>query len=118
MTPSNELPSSDDSFTRVLGAPSVSDAVPDGCGLSGMRFALAATAAFSTRANGGLMPQARHGGRGKVSVAIVGSKFDGTGLEKEHIGHTHVPTTVGTVIACERNGLEEREEGEDADVTL
>ena len=60
-------------------------------------FTLAAIAAFSTREKGGLIPQAKHGGRENVSVAIVGSKLDGTGLEKEHMGHTHVPLTTGAV---------------------
>lgn len=67
------------------------------------------------------MPQARHGGTGKLSVTIVGSKFDGTGLEKEQMGHTQVPsTTVGSGVdtADGRNGLVERDVGEDADATL
>ena len=33
------------------------------------------------------MPQARHGGIG-VRDASAGSKLDGTGFEKEHIGQT------------------------------
>lgn len=36
------------------------------------------------------MPQARHGGRGVFAFADAGSKFDGTGFEKEHIGQIHV----------------------------
>ena len=36
------------------------------------------------------MPQARHGGSGVCALAVVASKFDGTGLEKEQIGHIHV----------------------------
>ena len=86
-----------------------------------MRFAFATTAAFSTRENDGLIPQARHGGSGKVSVAMVGSKLEGTGLEKEQIGHTQVPAIrgKGTGVAVEgRNGLEEREDGEDEEMTL
>lgn len=43
--------------------------------------------------NGGLMPQARHEGRFVAAVAVAGSKFDGTGLEKEQIGHIHVAWT-------------------------
>jgi hypothetical protein len=42
----------------------------------------------------GLIPQAKHDGRGVEAVAVVGSKFDGTGLENEHIGHTHVAFNV------------------------
>ncbi len=48
---------------------------------------MAAMAAFTTCIIGGLMPQARHGGIG-VRDASAGSKFDGTGFEKEHMGHT------------------------------
>lgn len=36
------------------------------------------------------MPHARQGGTGKEALAVVGSKFDGIGLEKEHIGQTQV----------------------------
>lgn len=53
-------------------------------------FDTAATAAFSTTANGGLIPQARHGGRGMEALALLGSNFEGTGLEKEQIGHIQV----------------------------
>jgi hypothetical protein len=86
-----------------------------------MRLAFAAIAAFRTRAKGGVIPQARHGGNGKLSVAMLGSKLDGTGFEKEQMGHTHVPTTAGSVAedtAGARNGLVDREVGEDAEVTL
>lgn len=67
------------------------------------------------------MPQARQGGNGKASVAIVGSKLEGTGLENEQMGHTQVPTITGkdgVVRAVGRNGLVDRDAGEDADVTL
>jgi len=40
------------------------------------------------------MPHARHGGIG-VREAIAGSKFEGTGFEKEHIGHTQVALCCG-----------------------
>jgi len=36
------------------------------------------------------MPQARQGGMGVFSFAAEGSKFDGTGFEKEHMGQIHV----------------------------
>lgn len=36
------------------------------------------------------MPHARQGGIGVDALAIVGSRLDGTGFEKEHIGHIHV----------------------------
>jgi hypothetical protein len=47
-------------------------------------------AALRTCARLGLIPQARHGGRGVCALAEAGSKFEGTGLEKLHIVHTHV----------------------------
>lgn len=47
-------------------------------------------AALSTTANGGLIPQARHGGRGKEALANEASKFEGTGFEKEQIVHIQV----------------------------
>ena len=37
-------------------------------------------------AKGGLMPHVRQGGSGNASEATAGSKFDGTGLVKVHIG--------------------------------
>lgn len=36
------------------------------------------------------MPQARHGAMGVSALALLGSKLEGTGLENEQIGHTHV----------------------------
>jgi len=50
---------------------------------------MAAIAALTTWTVGGLIPQARHGGIG-VREASAGSKLEGTGLEKEHIGQTQV----------------------------
>ena len=43
---------------------------------------------------GGFIPQARHGGIG-VRDASAGSKFEGTGFEKEQMGHTHVALCCG-----------------------
>jgi hypothetical protein len=57
------------------------------------RFAAAAIDAFSIVASGGLIPHARHGGSGVEAVAVAGSKLDGTGFEKEQIGHTQVTFT-------------------------
>lgn len=51
------------------------------------RFEIAAIAAFTICIVGGLIPQARHGGIG-VRDASAGSKLDGTGFEKEQMGHT------------------------------
>jgi hypothetical protein len=87
----------------------------------GTRFALAATAALSTSANGGFIPQAKHGGSGKASVAMVGSKFEGTGFEKEQIGQTQVPITAGVGAgegAGGRYGLADREPGVEEDKTF
>jgi len=50
-------------------------------------------AALRTVVNGGLMPQAKHGGKGVAVVAVVVSKFEGTGLENEHMGHIQVALT-------------------------
>ena len=36
------------------------------------------------------MPQAKQGGIGVFSFAAEGSKFDGTGFEKEQMGQIHV----------------------------
>jgi len=48
-----------------------------------------AMAAFTKCAVGGSIPQARHGGI-CVREARAGSKFEGSGFEKEQIGHTQV----------------------------
>lgn len=53
-------------------------------------------AAFSTCAKVGLIPQARHGGRGVWAFAAAGSKFEGTGLEKLHMVQTHVADVTGS----------------------
>jgi hypothetical protein len=55
---------------------------------------MAAIAALTTCTVGGLMPQAKHGGTG-VREAKAGSKLEGTGFEKEHIGHTQVALGAG-----------------------
>lgn len=45
------------------------------------------------------MPHARHGAKGVRAFAVAGSKFDGTGLEKEQMGQTHVALTDGAAGA-------------------
>lgn len=65
-----------------------------GGGPGGGLFDMPAMAALTTCTVGGLMPHARHGGIG-VREAIAGSKFEGTGFEKEHIGHTQVALCCG-----------------------
>lgn len=61
------------------------------------------------------MPHAKHGGNGKEEFAFEESKFDGTGLEKEQIGQTHVPDDLGPSACTEgdRNGLLVLVTGED-----
>ena len=53
-----------------------------------------------------MIPQARHGGKGVWAFAVPGSKFDGTGLEKLHIGQTHVAfvSLAGAGDAAARTG--------------
>jgi hypothetical protein len=41
------------------------------------------------------MPQAKHGGNGVWALAVEGSKFDGTGLEKLQMVQTHVAVLAG-----------------------
>lgn len=77
--------------------------IPNGC-----LCVIAANAALTTRSNGGFMPHARHGGSGVRAFAVAGSKLDGTGLEKEHIGQTHVALVAGVGAgdgASDRRGL-------------
>lgn len=63
-------------------------------GGGGGLFDMPAIAAFTTCTVGGLIPQARHGGIG-VRDANAGSKLEGTGFEKEHMGHTQVALCCG-----------------------
>ena len=53
-----------------------------------------AMAAFRIWASGGLMPHAKHGGKGVLRLAVAASKLEGTGLEYEQIGQTHVALAV------------------------
>jgi len=59
---------------------------------------MAAMAALTTCTNGGFIPQARQGGSGVFALAILGSKFDGTGFENEQIGQIHV--ALGSLAAA------------------
>lgn len=47
-------------------------------------------AAFRTCVSVGLIPHARHGGRGVWAFAMVGSKFEGTGFGKLQMVQTQV----------------------------
>lgn len=64
------------------------------------RLVAALIAALRTVVNGGLMPHARHGGKWVAAVAVAGSKFEGTGLEKEQIGQIQVAFTGFVEAAC------------------
>jgi hypothetical protein len=60
------------------------------------RLIVFAIAAFITSVHVGFIPQAKHGGSGMDSGAVYGSKFEGTGFEKEQMVHIHVPVLFGT----------------------
>lgn len=86
--------------------------------LSGGRFVFDEIAALNTWANSGLMPQVRHGGNGKDSLAIVGSKLEGTGFENEQILQTHTPLSMTGVVAragASLKGLGTLETGDDTE---
>ena len=68
-----------------------------------------AIAAFITSVHFGGIPQAKHGGSGIDSGAVCGSKFEGTGFEKEQMVHIHVPVPLGVGSAVGRwKGLSTR----------
>lgn len=69
-------------------------------------------AAFSTCVSAGLIPHARHGGRGVCAFAVAGSKFEGTGFEKLHIVQTQVAEVFGGSGGAGRKGLSDRGIGE------
>lgn len=64
-------------------------------------------AALIRCSSGGFSPQAKHGGNGVFAFAMAGSKFDGTGLENEHIGQTQVAEALGggAGVGGRRSGL-------------
>ena len=79
----------------------------------GARLVALAIAALRTRAKGGLIPQAKHGANGACLVAVCGSKLDGTGFEKEHIGQIQVAVLAGEGSGVRRwNGLSVRDNGD------
>lgn len=111
-------------FADCVGAsvlPSVVLAAPDDADswiVEGPRLEIAAMAAFKTTANGGLIPQARHGGRGVEALALPGSKVGGTGLEKEQIGHIQVAFDGGVLEIRDRwNGLLVLETGDEEELS-
>lgn len=68
------------------------------------RLDMAAMAAFTICTRGGWIPHARHGGSGVFAFATPGSKFEGTGFEKEQIGQIHV--ALGSLAAAVGVGAE------------
>lgn len=82
----------------------------ESCILDRSRLGAAAIAALSTTANAGLMPQFRHGISGVEALKTAGSKFEGTGLENEHIEHIQVAFDRGKEG---RNGLFVLETGDE-----
>ena len=62
-------------------------------------------AAFSTCVNGGLIPQAKHGGTGVCALAVDGSKFVGNGFEKEQIGHIQVLGLESVLFEADAKGV-------------
>jgi hypothetical protein len=76
------------------------------------RLAALAIAAFNTCVRGGFMPQAKQDSNGVCSLAVAGSKLEGTGFEKVQIGHTQVALFTGVGSGGGRwNGLSARETG-------
>lgn len=70
-------------------------------------------AAFSTWVKAGLIPHARHGGRGVRALAVAGSKLEGTGFEKLQMVQTHVAELAGGGSAgAGLRGLSDRGTGE------
>lgn len=55
--------------------------------------------AFKTCVRAGLIPQAKQGGRGVSSLAVAGSKLDGTGFGKLQIVQTQVADVEGAGVA-------------------
>ena len=84
--------------------------------VSALREAPALMAALSTIAKGGGMPHVRQGGIAVDSVAVEGSKLDGTGLVKVHMGQIQLAMAVAG-STCDtwlgRRGLAEREPGDE-----
>jgi hypothetical protein len=71
-------------------------------------------AAFSTWVKAGLIPHARHGGRGVRALAVAGSKLEGTGFEKLQMVHTHVAELAGDgSTGAGLRGLSDRGTGEE-----
>lgn len=72
--------------------PVASFTVCEGLGfdIEGSVLVAALIAAFRTVVYGGLIPQAKHGGKWEDAAGAAASKFDGTGFENEQIGQIQV----------------------------
>jgi len=95
--------------------PRMGKGAPENCEEEGGGlFVTLEIAALRTRASGGFIPQAKHGANGVCALAVAGSKLEGTGFEKEHIGHIQVAVLAGggSVVGT-RNGLSVRDNGEE-----
>lgn len=70
-------------------------------------------AALRTCVSAGLIPHARHGGKGVCALAVAGSKFDGTGFEKLQMMQTQVAVLAGGGSDVGgRRGLSDRGRGD------
>lgn len=70
-------------------------------------------AALRTCVRAGLIPHAKHGGRGVCAFAVWASKLEGTGFEKLHMVQTHVAVLAGVGSTdAGRKGLSPRCTGE------
>jgi len=69
--------------------------------------------ALRTSEKGGLIPHAKHGANRVCSFEECGSKFEGTGFEKEQIGHIQVAVLAAGGSETGRwNGLSVRDNGD------
>ncbi len=84
----------------------------DGCGNGDWSVELEATCllvtlemeALSICVKAGLIPHARHGGKGVCALAVVGSKLDGRGFGKLHMVQIHVAELgCGVPVEGDRN---------------
>ena len=52
----------------------------------------------------GRIPQAKHGASGVQGFATAGSKLEGTGFEREQIGHIHVAVLDRAIFDADEEG--------------
>lgn len=114
MSPVVKLGAAADGFGEFLGVSTASW----GCGRIGVGlplpdiefadclFVALEMVAFKTCVRAGLIPHAKQGGRGVCSLAVVGSKLDGTGFGKLQMVQTHVAEVAGAELAAGERYLE------------